>query len=132
MTQFNLSFLDHIFPAKLSIKELESLNEDLVYTGGSIASTLLTEHVHIDIRPTTDVDCIVQAQTRLQYEHIAKKLHALGFSEDSSSKVICRFKKGKLLLDLLPTDEKVFGFSNRWYKEAYKKRVLNTINNITF
>jgi len=39
--------------------------------------------------------------------------------------VICRWKYNKLLLDVVPTDKSIIGFSNLWYKSAvqYAKRL---------
>jgi hypothetical protein len=31
---------------------------------------------------------------------------------------ICRWQHGQIKLDLMPLDEKILGFSNRWYKAA--------------
>lgn len=31
---------------------------------------------------------------------------------------ICRWKIGDLILDLMPTDEAILGFTNRWYRDA--------------
>jgi hypothetical protein len=44
---------------------------------------------------------------------VAQQLRDLGFSEGSD--VICRWTKGPMLIDVMPTNEAVLGFSNRWY-----------------
>ena len=48
----------------------------------------------------------------------------MGFREDINGP-ICRWlidaDAGRVTLDVMPIDEKILGFSNRWYKEAIKE-----------
>ncbi len=37
--------------------------------------------------------------------------------------VICRWCIDDLILDVMPTDQKILGFSNRWYEEAIQHKV---------
>ena len=49
----------------------------------------------------------------------ANGFNKLGFTEDASKGApICRWQHGQIKLDLMPLDEKILGFSNRWYKAA--------------
>lgn len=45
-----------------------------------------------------------------------------GFSEDTESKTICRWKTKtgdtQMMLDVMPDSEEILGFSNRWYKDS--------------
>lgn len=113
----------HLDILKLTVKELAPINDEIVYLGGSTISLYITEPQHIKIRETFDVDCIVEVAHREEYETFSKKLRNLGFSEEIDSQVTCRFKKGELILDAMPTDEKILGFSNPWYKEGFKKSI---------
>lgn len=119
----------HLQILKLTVKELKSLNNEIVYVGGSTISLYVTEPRFVKIRETLDVDCIVQVAHREEYEVFSKKLRAIGFSEDSESKVMCRFKKGDLILDAMPTDEKILGFSNPWYREGFDQSIKYELNN---
>jgi len=40
----------------------------------------------------------------------------LGFHHDQESNVVCRYKYEGITVDIMPTDEEILGFSNRWYK----------------
>ncbi|MFK5895187.1 MAG: hypothetical protein QM504_18390, partial [Pseudomonadota bacterium] len=42
--------------------------------------------------------------------------------------VICRWEKNGLILDLMPTDEKILGFSNPWYMDAIKYKSSTIID----
>jgi hypothetical protein len=68
------------------------------------------------------VDVIVEVASYSQYAKLSKRLRKLGFSEDSSEGApICRWASEGMLLDVMPTDEKILGFSNRWYGPALRQ-----------
>src|SRR6266567_8878956 len=47
------------------------------------------------------------------------RLRKLGFTEDTSEGApLCRWQQGDVKLDVMPLDEKILGFSNRWYVSA--------------
>jgi hypothetical protein len=97
----------------------ESLRDDVVFVGGSIAGSLITDPAQPAIRPTEDVDLIVEVLARNDYYHIEKKLLARGFAPDQSANApICRWRIESIAVDVMPTDEEILGFSNRWYGEA--------------
>jgi predicted nucleotidyltransferase len=55
----------------------------------------------------------------VEYTTFGERLHKLGFSEDASEGApICRWQHGQIKLDLMPLDETILGFSNRWYAAA--------------
>jgi len=108
----------HLEILKVAVKELRELHQDLVFIGGATISLFITEPAAVRIRETFDVDCVVEVSSRTEYEKIAAKLRKIGFHEDSDSRVICRFKKDDLTLDVMPTDPKILGFSNKWYKQG--------------
>lgn len=120
---FNLEIL------KIAAKLLQPLKDEIVFLGGSTVSLFITEPNVVTIRETFDVDCVVEVSHRNSYEDTAKKLRLLGFNEDTESKVICRFKKDSLILDVMPTDPKVLGFTNIWYKDGFKKSKMFKIGN---
>jgi hypothetical protein len=48
-----------------------------------------------------------------------ERLRALGFLEDTSEGApLCRWVHSGTILDVMPLDEKILGFSNRWYRAA--------------
>jgi hypothetical protein len=63
-----------------------------------------------------DVDVIVEVTGRFGYEQFSMRLRAQGFMEDIESRVICRWRYPRLdlMLDAMPTNPAIFGFSNRW------------------
>jgi hypothetical protein len=93
---------------------------ELVFVGGHVAELLVTDPAATRTRPTDDVDVIVRVTTRGQYHRWEERLRALGFSPDTSPDApICRHRAPDgVVLDLMPTDESILGFSNRWYPAA--------------
>ena len=100
---------------------LKPLLAEVVFLGGCATQLLITDAAAAPIRITDDVDVIVEITSLPQYSNFSKRLRQLGFREDSSEGApICRFIAYGLKLDVMPTDEKILGFSNRWYKSALK------------
>ena len=53
------------------------------------------------------------------YHALEKRFAARGFVRDMSPDApICRWRLGEVEVDLMPTDERVLGFANRWYPLA--------------
>ena len=98
---------------------LKPLLDEIVFVGGCATELLVTDPAAPPVRVTDDVDVIVEIASRAAYERFSKRLREIGFSEDSSEDApICRWRFGPTKLDVMPTNPKVLGFSNRWYKPA--------------
>ena len=73
---------------------------------------------------TYDVDVIVEAASLLDYHKLSEKLRSHNFSEDlSSDALICRWRSGETILDVMPTHSDIFGFGNQWYAAAYSAAI---------
>jgi len=108
----NLAMLEFV------AEKLASLRDDFVFLGGSATAIFIDDPVAPDIRTTLDVDCIVDVLSLGQYHKIEKDLMAKGFKKSMEDEVICRWHYDDVILDVMPTDERILGFSNRWYKAA--------------
>lgn len=102
---------------------LANLLPHVTFVGGSTTVLLVDEAAHHGVRKTDDVDVIVDVATLVEYHKFSQRLRELGFREDVDGP-ICRWlfdtQAGMVKLDVMPIDEKILGFSNRWYKEAIK------------
>ena len=102
-------------------EKLGSLLDELVLVGGCAAGLLVTDPGSAPIRPTQDVDMLVEASTYSDYHAFGQRLVQRGFTQgQAADDPICRWKHGGLVLDVMPLDETVLGFSNRWYREAMR------------
>lgn len=113
---------------QLIATRLGSLCEEVVFLGGSTTGLFITDSGAPDVRATFDVDCIVDVISIPKYYMVEQKLQACGFKKGINDNVICRWHMDEMILDVMPTDEKILGFSNKWYKPAIfnaVKRILS-------
>jgi len=112
--------------------QLGDLRLRVVFLGGAATGLLLTDPGAPSIRITKDVDVIVQIGSRREYRTLEKELMDLGFSPDPTEGApLCRWTFEGLLIDIMPTDPKLLGFSNRWYPGALLDAIEYTLPNGT-
>jgi hypothetical protein len=110
------SNLDRLITAA---KLLRPLLDELVFVGGSVTELLLTDEAAADPRPTIDVDAIAAIPSYAEYAIFGERLRSLGFGEETTEGApLCRWVQKSTVLDVMPLDEKILGFSNRWYRAA--------------
>ncbi len=111
---------------KLAAELLGNLSKDLVFVGGSTTCLYVDPEMSDDLRPTEDVDCVIQAYSMKEYNKLEKELRAKGFVNDTRKNApICRFVYGELLiLDVMPDNKDILGFSNSWYKPGIENKIL--------
>jgi predicted nucleotidyltransferase len=99
---------------------LKDLKQDYVFVGGATVALYATDsELATEVRPTDDVDVIVELATYKGYSELDERLREIGFQNDILSGVICRYKIQGIIVDVMPTDPKAIGFSNRWYPEGF-------------
>jgi len=100
-------------------RALGDLRESLVFVGGCSTGVLVTTIRAQTIRPTDDVDMVVQATTAREYHMVEASLSERGFAHDMSADApICRWRYEGIAVDLMPSEKSVLGFANRWYPLA--------------
>lgn len=113
---------------ELVAKALDELCEELLFVGGCAAGLLCTSPSAAPARVTYDVDVVAEVVALSAYHALEEKFAARGFVRDMSPDApICRWRLGKVEVDLMPTDERVLGFANRWYPLAHKSAVRTTL-----
>ena len=103
-----------------AVSALEEMVQDVVIVGGAAMAVLITDPAAPDVRPTLDVDVIVEVLSRREHYAFCERLRSKGFVESGEDGVICRWKKGEGILDVMPTREQILGFANRWYPDAVR------------
>jgi hypothetical protein len=91
----------------------------LVYVGGCAAGLLITDTGAAGSRPTFDVDALVHVASYADYDRLAIHIRACGFTEAMGDTMLCRWRRGSLSVDVMPTDAAHLGFTNRCYAEAH-------------
>lgn len=94
------------------------LADEVVFLGGAVAELLVSDPATPPMRPTLDIDVIVEVATLGEYYAFQDRLRTRGFCEALGETVICRFRRGPIVLDVMPTEPSILGFSNRWYRDA--------------
>lgn len=113
MTHPNLEMLS------VAVKNLGELADKMVFVGGCTTGLFITDEGAAEVRATDDVDSIVEVTSYGQYNTFAEKLKAIDFREDTREGApVCRWVKEETVLDVMPLDEKVLGFTNKWYEPA--------------
>jgi predicted nucleotidyltransferase len=107
---------------------LGDLCDELILIGGCAASLLIDAPTAPPPRVTYDVDLLTVVTALRSYHVLEKKFAQRGFKRDTSSEApICRWRIGAILVDLMPTEESVLGFSNRWYPHAANSAIQMTL-----
>lgn len=104
---------------------LGDLTEQLVFVGGCATGLLITDDARPAVRATRDVDVITEVANMGAYYKLTSKLEELGFQP--AGEISCRWRHGDFLVDVMPTDENILGFTNDWYKEAAKDAASFTL-----
>jgi len=107
---------------KAVAKALNELNEKVVFVGGATIS-LYPDRPVLEVRPTDDVDVIIEILNYVDRTALEEKLRTIGFSPDIASGVICRYQIKGIVVDIMPTDDASIGFKNMWYPEGFTKAI---------
>ncbi len=79
------------------------------------------------MRPTDDIDVIIELWAYKDYSVIDERLRNLGFVNDQESGVICRYTINGIIVDVMPTTKETLGFSNRWYPVGFANSIVYDI-----
>jgi len=113
-----MSHAQNITRIKAVHHALGDLNKKVIYVGGATVS-LYTDRPSVESRPTEDVDILFELVNYSGYAEFEEALRKKGFQNDVESGVICRYKVQGIVVDVMPTSDKVLGFTNRWYVEGF-------------
>lgn len=103
---------------------LGDLRERLVFVGGCATALLITDPAAAPVRATEDVDTIVAIVSKPEYHQLGEALHARGFSQPlEQGDPPFRWTFAGMKLDVMPIEQAVLGFSNRWYESAMQTAV---------
>ena len=98
------------------------LKDKVVFVGGATVS-LYADRAAAEVRPTEDVDVLVEIFSRWDYAALEEQLRKMGFRNDVTSKFLGRYLLPGVIVDVMPVEESILGFSNQWYGEGFKTAV---------
>lgn len=98
------------------------LLKEVAFLGGCTTGLLLTDKVSKEaVRYTDDVDLITHVIGFSGWIKFQTRLKERGFKESIKDNINCRMRLNDLIVDFMPDDEKILGYSNRWYGQALKE-----------
>lgn len=104
------------------------LCDRVVFVGGCATGLLLSDAALMHVRATEDVDAIVEVVSLARYHALADELMQRGFKQTMADNTPpFRWFWQSMQLDLVPLDEKVLGFANRWYRAGFEAAVQTTL-----
>jgi hypothetical protein len=105
---------------ELAAERLGELLCEVVFVGAATVELWITDPAAPPVRPTNDVDVVVEVATRTEFHEFEAKLRARHFSEDLEDRVICRWRhrESGLILDAMPARGELLGFKNDWQAAA--------------
>lgn len=130
MANFQYDILNRL-RLKAVARQLGALNEQVVYVGGATAALYVNPAVAPEVRPTIDIDVLIELGSYADYAMLDETLRKKGFRNEQSGGVICRYTMQgiqldvmqQLVVDVMPTRPEILGFSNQWYVEGFKNAV---------
>lgn len=124
------SVQQNITRIKVVYDALEELANEVVFVGGATMALYSTRPVG-DVRPTDDVDVLLELFHYKDYAIIEEKLRSKGFVNSTESGIICRYSIKGIVVDIMPTEWTVLGFANRWYPQAFQSAIEHTVDGYT-
>ncbi len=105
-------------------QKLDPLGFKYAFVGGSIVEFLVDHPDLSPVRPTDDLDVIVEVMADRRYSHIEEILRRAGFRHDTTQGApICRWTLGEVIIDVMPTEGALIGLSlrKRWRRRLPAK-----------
>ncbi|MDA3954969.1 MAG: hypothetical protein PF485_15085 [Bacteroidales bacterium] len=107
---------------------LAELKDDVVFVGGAVAELYANDPAASEIRPTKDVDCVIELGSRIEHAKLEEDLRAKGFVNDISPEApICRYVYNDIKVDVMPSDSEVLGFTNLWYADGIENKIIKVL-----
>lgn len=113
-----MSHNQNISRIKAVYNALEEISRRVLFVGGATVS-LYADRPSSETRPTDDIDILIELLDYTGYAEIEQRLRQKGFVNDINSGIICRYKVQGIIVDVMPTESSVLGFTNRWYPEGF-------------
>ncbi len=115
---------DNIIMLQTVANGLGELKEELVFVGGTVAELYADDPAASDIRPTQDVDCVIELSSRMEYAKLEENLRTKRFTHDTSKGApICRWLYQGIKVDIMPSEESILGFKNWWYPGGVENKI---------
>lgn len=99
--------------------------KEVAFVGGCTTCLLMTDEITKEsVRYTNDVDLIIDIISYPNWIQFQEKLRNIGFTDPLDEDApVCRMNFGDLMVDFMPIESNILGFSNQWYEEALSSAI---------
>jgi hypothetical protein len=109
---------------------LGELKNDVAFVGGAVAELYASDPAASEIRPTKDIDCVIELSSRMEHSRLEENLRRKKFAHDTTKGApICRWIYKGIKVDVMPTDEEILGFNNKWYHDGILNKIEKVLPN---
>ena len=119
----------NLFAIRTVATALGPLLGELVLVGGCAVGLLVSDKARPPVRHTIDVDLLAEITSKWHYAQLGEQLRQLGFRE--AGDYICRWKKNGIVVDIMPQDPSILGFTNTWYADTIKHAISTALQDGT-
>lgn len=124
-----MSYHVNMVRLKVVASTLAEWKDKVVFVGGATVSLYASRPLAVSIRPTEDVDVVVELVSLGEFYKLQEHLLKIGFKHDMEANIISRFLLNGLKVDFIPVDPSILGFSNKWYSNGVETAVEYKLNN---
>ena len=110
---------------------LSELTEEVVFVGGSIISLYTDDIAADEIRPTEDVDVMIELTNYMDLVKLQNRLTQLNFSPNPDGHALCNYIFNNIPVDIMPSEDGPLGQSNRWYKIGFDNLWVINLDSIS-
>ena len=115
---------------KIIAQILGDLNDQVVYVGGAVAALYADDPGAPEIRPTKDVDIVIEIASTFELEVFRQKLSKRDIHFARDAKVMCRFKYQDIYLDVMATKEIGWAPANPWFKAGFNNSEIHQLDDV--
>lgn len=121
----------NIVRIKVLEEALSKLKNKFVYVGGAVVELYCDDPARAEVRPTDDIDVVVELLNYGSYATLEENLRTIGINhhiddnnnQDLTQSVICRYRYHGIIIDIMPTNDEILGFTNIWYKDGLQNSI---------
>jgi predicted nucleotidyltransferase len=109
---------------------LGELNQNVVYVGGAVVYLYIDNPAAEDVRPTKDVDFVIQIASPGKLEDLRILLYQKGFQQSTEDNVICRFRFHDIKVDVMSTQPVGWAPANPWFEGGFHKKLKKNLGEV--
>jgi len=100
---------------------LDDINNDVIYVGGAVVSLYIDDPAADDIRPTKDIDIVLEIASLKELEELRTVLVERGFEQTHEDNVLCRFRYADIKVDVMATKSIDWAPGNKWFEAGFNE-----------